>query len=166
VEPFNAIATYRLTYPDCCGLASSETADEILSDSTSIDSLSHYTVEMWDMLTDVVLQEWFGLRLPPSKLPWGEPLYLPNDLRLLYCLNQTSARQAKSDIHKHYLSLKREPPNLSIFAGYGLTVPDDFQREREGLRFLARQADHFRSTNDYLFIVQMVYPDVDVEKHK
>jgi hypothetical protein len=158
VEPFNAIATYRLTYPDCCGLANPETAAEIFSDSALIDSLSHYTAEMWDMLTDVVLTEWFGLRLPPSKLPWAEPLYLPNDLRLLYCLNQTYARQAKSDIRKRYLSLKREPPDLSIFAGYGITVLDDFQRERDGLRFLARQADHFRSTNDYLFIVQTVYP--------
>ncbi|QDT03943.1 hypothetical protein K227x_23290 [Rubripirellula lacrimiformis] len=109
---------------------------------------------MWDVLTGVVLEEWFGLRLPPSKLPWGEPLHLPNDLRLLYCLDRRDARRAKADIDQHYLSLRREASCLSIFAGFGLAIRDDMERERDGLLFLSRQADHFRSLNDYLFVVQ------------
>jgi hypothetical protein len=114
---------------------------------------------MWDMLTDVVLQEWFGLRLPPSRVPGGGPIHLPLHLRLIYCLDQTCARQTQSDIRKHYLGLNRKPPEMSIFAGYGISIPDDLQREREGLEFLARQVDHFRSMDDYLFIVQSVYSD-------
>ena len=121
---------------------------------------------MWDILTDIVLQEWFGLRLPPSKLPWGERLYLPPHLRLLYCLDRIYARQARSDIEKHYLSLKRERPNMSTFASYGLSIQDDLDRERDGLLFLSRQAEHFRSIDDYLFIVQTVYADGDSHNHK
>jgi len=121
---------------------------------------------MWDLLTDVVLQEWFGLRLPPSKLPWVEPIFLPPHQRLIYYLDRTSARQACSSIQSRYLSQKREPPDMSIFAGYGLSIPDDFQREREGLLFLSRQVEHFRSANDYLFITQNVYADVDQQKRK
>ena len=121
---------------------------------------------MWDTLTDVVLQEWFGLRLPPSRVPWDGPIHLPNHVRLIYCLDRTYARQAQSDIRKHYMALNRKPPEMSILAGYGLSIPDDLEREREGLEFLARQADHFRSTDDYLFIVQSVYPDGQRIKHK
>ena len=116
---------------------------------------------MWDILTDVVLEDWFGLRLPPSKLPWGEPLYLPDDLRLLYCLDRSCSQQAKADIYQHYLSLRRETFGISIFAGYGLAIPDDLERERDGLLFLSRQADHFRSLNDYLFVVQDLYDGSD-----
>ncbi len=162
---FNAITTYRLTYPACCGLANPETANDLLSASPRVDSLFHYTAEMWDILIDVVLQEWFGLRLPPSKLPWGETLYLPDDLRLLYCLDRKYARQAQADISRHYLSLKRRSDEMSIFAGYGLTIPDDIERERDGLVFLARQADHFRSLEDYLFVVQNAYPSGDRIEH-
>jgi hypothetical protein len=111
---------------------------------------------MWDILIDVVLQEWFGFRLPPSKVPWGGPIFLPPHLRLVYCLDRTYARQARSNINGNYLSLKREPPQISIFAGYGLPIFDDLKREREGLEFIARQAEHFRSPSDYLFITQNV----------
>ena len=115
---------------------------------------------MWDVLADVVLYEWFGLRLPPSKIPWGGPVFLPPRLRLIYCLDRSHARQARTSIHSRYVPQKREPPQNSIFEGYGLAIPDGLQREREGLLFLSRQADHFRSTNDYLFITQTVYPEV------
>jgi hypothetical protein len=111
---------------------------------------------MWDILTDVVLQEWFGFRLPPSKLPWDGTIYLPDAWRLLYCLSRHCAQRAKADIQQHYLVLNRAPPDISIFEGYGLAVPDDLERERNGLCFLSRQADLFRSTDDYLFIVQNV----------
>src|SRR5262245_4442037 len=63
------------------------------------------------------------------------------------------ARQANADIHRHYLSLNRGAESISIFAGYGLTIRDDLERELDGLSFLARQAEHFRSLNDYLFIL-------------
>ena len=43
---------------------------------------------------------------------------------------------------------------MSVFSGYGLDIHDDMSRERDGLAFLGRQADHFRSPDDYLFIVQ------------
>ena len=150
----NAITTYRLTYPACRGLANPDTAAELLSAASRVDSLSDYTAEMWGILTDVVLGEWFGLRLPPSKVPWKGPVYLPDECRLLYCLDRKYARQAKADIDRHYLSLKRGANSLSIFAGYGLVIPDDLERERDGLVFLARQAEHFRSLDDYLFMIQ------------
>lgn len=156
MAPFNRINTYRLTYPECCGLANRDTAAVLLAEASCVDSLSHYTTEMWGILTDVVLQEWFGLRLPPSKVPWQGPDDLPDGSRLLYCLDRSYARQAKADIHRYYLSLNRGLNSMSIFAGYGLIIPDDLVRERDGLSFLARQAEHFRSLDDYLFIVQDV----------
>ena len=113
-------------------------------------------MEMWDILTDVVLQEWFGLRLPPSKLPWEGPIHLPPHLRLNYCLDRAYARQARSRIQSHYLAIDHDSNRMSIFAGYGLSIPNDMQREREGLDFLVRQSGHFRSVNDYLFITQNV----------
>ena len=111
---------------------------------------------MWGILTDVVLQEWFGLRLPPSKVPWQGPVFLPEGCRLLYCLDRSHARQAKADIDHHYFSLSRGADSMSIFAGYALRIPNDLERERDGLSFLARQAEHFRSFDDYLFIIQEV----------
>ncbi|TVP97438.1 MAG: hypothetical protein EA381_14965 [Planctomycetaceae bacterium] len=111
------------------------------------------------MLADVVLREWFGLRLPPSKIPWDEPIFLPPHLRLVYCLDRSYARQARSSIHRRYLSRKRGSLDKSIFSGFGLSVPDDIQLERDGLLFLFRQSEHFRSASDYLFITQNVYAD-------
>ncbi|MFO7904901.1 MAG: hypothetical protein ACQESR_30380 [Planctomycetota bacterium] len=136
----------------------------MLFGSERVDRLCGYTIEMWDILTDVVLQEWFGLRLPPSKLSWGEPIVLPPHLRLIYCLDRSYARQARHTIQSRYLSQRRGPPDMSIFAGYGLSIPNDFQLEREGLLFLSRQAEQFRSTSDYLFITQNVYPDGDKQQ--
>lgn len=154
VEPFNAIRTYRLTYPECCGLSNYDTAENLFA-GASVDSLPRYTAEMWSILTDVVLQEWFGLRLPPSKLPWQGPLYASQGCRFLYCLDRSYARQVKADIYRHYFSLDRGAESISIFAGYGLAIPDDLERERDGMAFLARQAEHFRSLDDYLFIVHI-----------
>lgn len=148
-----------MTYPECCGLADPNVAERLLHNSEQVDHLSDYTTEMWDILVDVVLQEWFGLRLPPSKLPWCGPLFLPPNLRLNYCLNRTYARQAHSEIQSRYLSLNPDPSRMSIFAAYGMSIPDDLERERQGLVFLSRQSDYFRSTNDYLFIMQNVYDD-------
>ena len=159
VRPFNTITSYRLAYPKCCGLANPDIAADLLLATPQVDSLSHYTVEMWDILTDVVLQEWFGQRLPPFKVPWGGAVYVPDKHRLLYCFDRSNARQAQADINRSYLSLDPELRSLSIFSSYGLNIPDDFTREREGLQFLARQADHLPSLDDYLFIVQDMYPD-------
>jgi hypothetical protein len=111
---------------------------------------------MWDILTDVVLQEWFGIRLPPSSVPWQGPTRLPNGFCLLHCFDRTKARQVKVDIDQHYLSLDRGDDSVSIFAGYACAIPDSLERERDGLRFLARQANHFRSLDDYLFIIEGV----------
>jgi hypothetical protein len=156
VKPFNDILTYRLTYPECCGLANPDLAADLLAPACCVDSLAHYTTEMWDILNDVILQEWFGLRLPPSKVPWQGPVYLPDRWRLRYCLDRSYARQAKGDIDRHYLSLNRMAPSMSIFASYLLVIPNDLERERDGLSFLARQAEHFRSLDDYLFIIQEI----------
>lgn len=153
-ESFSIIISYRLTYPACCGLANPDTAAAVFAVAEQVDSLWNYTDEMCGVLTDVVLREWFGLRRRRSKVPWEGPVYLPDEYRLLCCLDRHCARQAKADIHRHYLSLNREPGSTSIVAGYGLAVPNDQQREREGLVYLARQAEHFRSLDDYLFIVQ------------
>ena len=106
------------------------------------------------MLMHGILQEWFGLRLPPSKLPWDGPIFLPLHLKLIYCLDRTYARQVRADIRKHYFALNRQPPTMSIFAGHGVSISEDLEREREGLEFIARQAEHFRSIDEYLFIVQ------------
>jgi hypothetical protein len=156
---FNEITTFRLAYPECCRLADPGVAHDLLLSAERVDRLSGFTVEMWDILTGVVLQEWFGLRLPPSKLPWDGSICLPPNLRLNYCLDRTYARQAHSRIQSRYLSLDENPGRMSIFSGCGFSIPNDFQREREGLLFLARQADHFRSFNDYLFITQTLYAD-------
>lgn len=156
---FNEITTFRLAYPECCGLADPGVALDLLRSAERVDCLSGYTLEMWDILTCVVLQEWFGLRLPPSKLPWDGTICLPPNLRLNYCLDRTYARQARSRIQSCYLSLDENPGRMSVFSGYGLSIPDDFRREREGLLFLSRQAEHFRSIDDYLFITQNLYAD-------
>lgn len=116
---------------------------------------------MWAILTDVVLFEWFGLRVRQSRSPWGGPIYVPSHLRLIYCLDRAGARQARFEIQSHYLSADLPPGRMSIFAGYGLQIPEDFKREREGLAFIARQAEHFRSVNDYLFITQSLYTSGD-----
>lgn len=156
---FNEITTFRLAYPECCRLADPGVALDLLRSAERVDCLSGYTLEMWDILTCVVLQEWFGLRLPPSKLPWDGTICLPPNLRLNYCLDRTYARQARSRIQSCYLSLDENPGRMSVFSGYGLSIPDDFRREREGLLFLSRQAEHFRSLDDYLFITQNLYAD-------
>ncbi|EMI41729.1 hypothetical protein [Rhodopirellula sp. SWK7] len=165
-DAFNTITTFRLTYPDYCSLSDPNIAESLLHDSEQADHLCGYTTEMCDILTDVVLQEWFGLRLPPSKLPGGLQIFVPPHLRLVYCLDYSSARQVMTRIRSCYFSRKRRPPDLSIFAGYGLSIPADFQLEREGLLFLARQCDHFRSNDDYLFITQCVYPDGNAQQCK
>ncbi|TWT63238.1 hypothetical protein [Rubinisphaera italica] len=103
---------------------------------------------------DVALQEMFGIRLPPSINPWEGLLVLPAGYRLLFCLNQKYARQVRADIRKRYLDKDRPEDSLSIFAAYGLHIQDDLMREREGLQFLARQADHFSSQDNFIFIVQ------------
>ena len=157
---FGELKTFRVAYPECCGLAEPNAAEALLLASEQVDSLSGYTPETWDILTDVVLKEWFGVRLPSSKTPWEGPIYLPPHVRLVYCLDRASARQVRSDIHAHY-PVKREYPEISVFSGCGLSIPDDLELEREGLDFIARQSEHFRSPNDYLFITQEVthWPD-------
>lgn len=162
VVAFNEITTFRLTYPNCCGLADPNVAEALLLASERVDRLCGYTTEMWEILTDVVLREWFGLRLPPSKIPWDDAIFMPPHLRLVYCLDRSYARQARSAIHRRYLSQKRGPPAMSIFTGCGLSIPDDIQLERDGLLFLSRQAEHFSSASDYLFITQNV--DADEEQ--
>jgi hypothetical protein len=137
-------------------LANPGVAASLFSMAERVDVLLEYTPEMWDILTNVVLLEWFGIRLPPSKIPWDGPVYLPNEFRLVYCLDRNSARQAKAEVQVHYHSLKRGSESLSIFAGYGLQVPNDIDRERDGLMFLAGQYEHFRSSTDYVFIVQQM----------
>jgi hypothetical protein len=127
---------------------------DLLSGACCVDAMSHYTTEMWDILTDVVLHEWFGIRLPPLKLPWQGAIYLPDGCRLIYCFDRHDARRVTAEIHHHYDALNREGDSMSIFAGYGLSIPADVKRERDGLSFLARQAEYFRSLDDYLFIVQ------------
>lgn len=153
-DTFNEITSYRLPYPKCCALGDPDAAEELFLALKPMDYLHGYTVEMWGILTDVVLYEWFGLRLPPSKVPWDGPVYLPPHLRLLYCLDRSYARQACNDIQSRYLRLDHSARSRSIFAAYNVHVPDDFQREHEGLHFIARQIEHFRSRDDYLFITQ------------
>ena len=109
---------------------------------------------MWDILTDVILEEWFDIRIPPSKVPWGGEVSLPSRYRLLFCLDRTTARQLKNDITRRYFQDKSKQTFMSIFAEYGLTIPDDKRLERAGLQFLAQQADHFNSTGEHLLILQ------------
>jgi hypothetical protein len=53
------------------------------------------------------------------------------------------ARALQCDIRRRYSSESWPPNRASIFEGYGLQIPDDKQRERQGLDYLARQAEHF-----------------------
>ncbi len=105
---------------------------------------------------DVILYEWFGVQLPTSKVPWEGPVYLPDGYRLLYCLERTYARQGKANITTKYLSRDRPPNANSVFGAYidSLQIPDEITREREALQFIARQADHLTSLDDYVFIVK------------
>lgn len=118
--------------------------------------LTLYTVEMWNVLTDVGIREWFGIRLPAVRIPWQGPVFLPPDLRLRYWLDQTTARALQHDIRKRYLNAALTPDRMSIFEGYGLEVADSPQRELEGMEFLARQADHFQDEDDAVLIVQQI----------
>ncbi|WP_339745317.1 hypothetical protein [uncultured Rubinisphaera sp.] len=150
---FNQITSHRLSYPDYCTLANTNSAASVF-EASQVDCLSHFTIPMWDILMDVFANKWFGLRLPPSKIPWEGPVAVPAGYRLLYCLNQKYARQARTDIRNRYLNIDRSEDSLSIFAAYGLQIQDDTIREREGLQFIARQSDHFSSQDDYIFIIQ------------
>ena len=151
---FNKITSYRIPYPECCVLGNPKEGPDFLCSSEQVDHLLGFTIQMWDILRDAILEEWFQLRLPTLKVPWDGPIYLPFNLRLAYCLDRSSARQATVSIEDRYISLNRYSTELSIFAGYGLNVPNDLEFERCGLTFVARQSHHFRTSDDYLFIVQ------------
>lgn len=150
---FNKVTSYLLPYPECCRLADPSCEPEIVLRTREVDSLSGFTGEMWDVLTDVVF-EWFRLRLQLSNVPWDGPVCVPQGTRLLYCHDRSYARQAKHDIKRRYLSRVRESNSISVFTGCNMLVPDDFAREREGLEFIARQADHLASPDDFVFVIQ------------
>lgn len=154
VIAFNLISSYRFNELEYCRAANPELALEMFTDAYRVDSLPNYTVEMYDILTDIVLSEWFGIKRPRSKLPWGIRPYFPQGNRLLYCLDRVAASKLQSEITNKYLSIQRDPEFMSIFAGYGLSIPDDFALERNGLSFLARQREYFRSSNEFVLIIQ------------
>lgn len=110
---------------------------------------------MWSILTDGVLHESFGIRLPVHRTPWGGPLWAPRRHDVLYLLDRHSSRQLKADICARYFATEavRNGWCNTIFELYGLNLRDSAARERDGLAFLARQADHFCSPDDYLLIV-------------
>ncbi len=156
VTPFEKIYSYRLTYPSCCRLSILDQADKLLMSSPIVDSLDLYSRQMWDMITWTIGEK-FRIRLF-HELPWDGPCYLPYGLDLRLCLNRHSARAIRNDIEQRYLSrpdrLREE--SMSVFAGYGVLIPNDMQRERDAMEFLARQAEHFESIDDYIFIVQEI----------
>lgn len=108
---------------------------------------------MWEILTDVILEKSFGLRLPPSRVPWDGPVSLPHYLRLLFCLDRAGAKMVQADIQQRYQAVPRNSRDWSIFDNYGLSVTNSMERERDGFDFLARQAKHFRSLDDYVFVI-------------
>lgn len=153
IRTFEKILSYRIAYPRCCRLANPDTAEETLFSSRVVDELTTYTLDMWGLLTAEILWEWFGIRLPKRKVPWDGPVYLPPGHQLLYRFNRKDARALRHDVQRRYFEASHHPDRVSIFAGYGVNIPGDMQREREGFEFLARQTEHFDSDNQYVFVV-------------
>lgn len=128
-------------------------AEIILAHVPLVDSLHGYTEEMWDMLT-TENGERFGFSIPH---PWTSAtiqprLSLPGE-RMLLCLDQHTAQRLHNDVQDRYLRQKFNPSRLSAFGTFGLNVPNDVEREREGMEFLARQVNHFTAENQRIIVL-------------
>jgi hypothetical protein len=113
-----------------------------------VDSIAGFTAEMWDVITDVGIWEWYRIRLPTNSIPWDR-LCLPNDLTLLFLLDKPRSRALSVDIHERYLNNSVE---CSLFAGYGMSIPNDIKHEQDLMKFLARQTNHFKNDDDYVLV--------------
>jgi hypothetical protein len=112
---------------------------------------------MWNVLTDVVLWEWFRIRLYRFRSLLSGPIVLPTGCEYLFHLNRSTARQLKNDIERRYFDGTLETGRPSIFSGYGLSLPDDLDCEREGMRYLSRQAEHFTGPDDRIIIMHELH---------
>ena len=148
VIPFETTESYLLHYPECCRLANPAEALNYFQTLDPIDSIADINAEMWDVFTDVGIWEWYRIRLPNDSIPWGR-LCLPNDLTLLFLLDKQRSRALSVDINERYLNNSVE---CSLFAGYGMSIPNDIKHERNLMEFLARQTNHFENDDDYVLV--------------
>lgn len=151
--PFDPIESYRLTESAYLALANPLTALGAVSSSPQVDSLDFYTEEMWGMVS-VIAVEWLGIRLPELRTAWDGPICLPPEIHPLLCLNRTDARALRHDLQRRYFNRQFSPNRLSIFGGYGVDIAEEFSRERDGMEFLARQAEHLANVDDHILVVQ------------
>lgn len=59
----------------------------------------------------------------------------------------------QTEIQQRYQSVPRNSDDMSIFENYLLSVTNSMEREHDGFAYLARQAEHFRSLDDYVFVI-------------
>ena len=147
---FETTASYLLRYPECCRLANVDESDEYFSTLTSIDSITGISADMWSVLTDVAVWEWYRIRLPSAKQLFGK-LCLPNDATFLFLLDQQRAKTLSVDINSRYLN---KSVHESLFDAYGLEIVNSLERERTAMQFLARQSNHIDNNKEYLLILK------------
>ena len=113
-----------------------------------VDSLSGCTNAMWDVLTDVVVWEWYRIRIPTPKALWHD-IHVTDGMRKLFLFDAQSANALSSDIAGRYLG---KSVKYSMFDGYGLAVEDGLKREQMAMAYLARQSKHIRHHDQYVLI--------------
>ena len=141
--------SYLLDYPQCCQLADPEKAPAFFSSLARCDSISGVTRQMWNVLTDVGIWEWYRIRLPKFTEPFGV-IHLPDHLAPIFLIDRQDARRIAADIKERYLNM---PISESLLNAYGLNCPDALQREVNIMDFIARQSNHINNHNQYLLVV-------------
>lgn len=127
---------------------------DVLTPSSVVDELLHYTRQMWRMLVEMAGE--YGITVPGHhKSEWGPPIVAPPGVSVEMCLDRHAARMMKTRLDKSTYTLKEAGDRLSVFANYGLPIPDEFEREAEGIAFIRRQPEYLTDLDHYLIVLSV-----------
>ncbi len=131
-------------------------AQDVLYAAEPVDVLPHYSEEMWEIMTS----DWgekCGSELP---LPTEEEMNVMGwfwRLGVILCLDRGTARIISQRVRDRCIPwLNAQGGKSNAFECYGLKVGNGYQREQEGLEFLARQATHFTEEGQRLILLALV----------
>ena len=135
-----------------------------MSKVQAIDSLDGYTQEMFSVLLSGLSEE-ERVHFPSTRRLFGE-VKLDGDTAIVKCLTRHDAKVLQTRIEKVSLRLVERAGELGfcgIFSSYGLEIENHQQYELDGLEYLKRQTEHFKSHDEYLLIVAFDTQGVDGE---
>jgi hypothetical protein len=115
---------------------------------------------MWSMLVEIS-GAWYGIHVPLEyRTAWGDPIQPPPGVRVELCLDRHAARRLRHDIASSAYDPTSTAGTMTVFAGCGVAVPDEYARERDGMDFLRRQAEHITGPDQHLIVIS-IQPNYD-----